>query len=160
LEDHDYPFGWVFREPKPFLLGSLRLDWTGAMGRVGCGTAGNRPTLWQFAKITGRGSAIPFTLSDGTPVPQLIAYLLGVTRIRADERVRADQRVLLEEGLRAFGLSLMADLILGPDDEPICRVSDSLDTIYLLGEMTTSAATITSSELAARLRDVNSPRSE
>jgi uncharacterized protein (TIGR02996 family) len=153
LDDHDDPHAWTFRESRPFRLDSLRLDWAGAMGRVDCGTTAQRRTLWDFGRIPGRGSAVPFTLADGTPVPEFVAYLLAVTRIRADERLTATDRSRLTERARLLDLSLMADLILGSDDEPICRVTDPARTAALLGGMVGGATR--PSELAARLREVN-----
>jgi uncharacterized protein (TIGR02996 family) len=155
LDDHDDGFGWVFREPRPFQLGNVKLDWIGAMARVDCRPL-ERRMLWQFARITGRGSSIPFTLSDGNPVPQFIAYLLGVTRIRADLRLSNDDRGLIADQSRMFGLSLMADLIVGPDDEPVCRITDVVRTIYFLGEMM-GRSDVTLGEITARLRKINHP---
>ncbi len=155
LDDHDDGFGWVLREPWPFRLGNVKFDWIGAVARVDCRPL-ERRRLWQFGRITGRGSSIPFTLSDGTPVPQFIAYLLGVTRIRAELRISTDDRGLIADQTRMLGLSLMADLIVGPDDEPICRVTDVLRTIYFLGEMMGRADT-TIAEMTSRLRAINHP---
>lgn len=155
LDDHDDGFGWVFREPRPFRLGNLKLDWIGAMARVDCRPF-ERRRVWQFACVTGRGSSVPFTLSDGNPVPQFIAYLLGVMRIRADLRLSNDDRGLIADQSRMFDLSLMADLIVGPDDEPICRVTDVPRTISFLGEMM-GRSDVTLGEITTRLREINHP---
>jgi uncharacterized protein (TIGR02996 family) len=86
LDDHGDPEAWVFREPTPFALGRTRLDWAGAAGRMLCDPPDRRPPLWAFAGTTHPERAVRFPLTNGDPVPPWVAYLLGVTRIRADER--------------------------------------------------------------------------
>jgi uncharacterized protein (TIGR02996 family) len=152
LDDHGDPHAWVFREPRPFRLAGLRLDWVWATGRVACGPPQGRP-LWAFARTTGRGWSVPFTLSDGTPVPPLVAYLLAVTRLRADPRIPDAERDLIAGRARTVGLTLFADVLVGLHDEPICRVTDPARTAALLGEMV--GVKTTPSALAARLREVN-----
>ncbi len=154
LDGRDDPHAWVFREPRPFSAGPFRLGWVGAMGRVNCGTPEHPPTVWDFARATGQGAAVPYTLSDGSPLPQFVAYLLGVARIRADLRLPDADRTSLAPQARRLGLGLMGDLLVGPDDGPICRVTDPVRTTALLGGLAGRAG-VTPAALAARLREVN-----
>jgi uncharacterized protein (TIGR02996 family) len=155
LDDHDDPHAWVFREPAPFVYAGQRLDWTGAMGRVLTGAPERRGSVWEFARLTGRGSRVPFALSDGAAVPQFVAYLLGVTSVRAVDRLSDRDRWALAHQTAALGLSLMADVILGRDDLPVCRVTDPTRTVYVLGELIGRAAT--PAEIADKLRAANPP---
>jgi uncharacterized protein (TIGR02996 family) len=153
LDEHDDPYGWVFREVRPFRAGPHRFDWIGAVGRVNCAAPYAR-TLWQFAGAAGRGSAVPFTLPDGAPVPPFVAYLLGVTRIRADRRLPPADRARLADCAQRLGLSVMADMIFGPKDELICRVEDPVRALSLLDEAA-GGPPVPPAELVARLRAVN-----
>ncbi len=134
LEQHGDPEAWVFREPAPFALGSTRLDWVEAAWYLRLAPPDRRPPLWAFAGTTHPDRAVRFHLSDGNPVPPWVAYLLGVSRIRAAERtVTADHlapaRAVVQPAPSATTTAPTPSATGPPNGSPV-SLGQSLDQLF------------------------------
>lgn len=153
LDEHGDPHAWVFREPMPFAHGYLRLEWTGAAVRVAEPLADRPWAVWEFASPTGPERGVWFPLSDGTPVPPFVAYLLGVTLLRAERPLPAADRNRLAELARAAQLRLRGDRLFGFFLYPICRITDPAKTADLLADLVQTR--VMSNAVVSRFRAAN-----
>ncbi|MDY3556168.1 diguanylate cyclase [Gemmata sp. JC717] len=137
LDEHDDPHAGVFRHPAPFADAYLRFDWVGAARRVGPQLIGRQRTLWEFAGSARSDRGVGFTLADGAPVPPFVAYLLGVSRLRAEGRLSADDRDFLTSSAERVGWAVEGDLLVGGHNgEVVCRVADPVRTAARLRRST------------------------
>lgn len=76
LQEHDDPHDWVFRSGSPFSVGGAPAGWgKAARGTVlpDCGG----PNLLPYLGLI-REPGYPVRLSDGSPLPEFVGYLLAV----------------------------------------------------------------------------------
>ena len=159
LDEHDDPYAWVFREPMPFTHGYHRFTWVGAMGRIQSGHFGWENQAHSPGLSTGRARTVPLTLCNRQDVRRIsatcsVSHSSGPTGVSPTKTAKFPLPAATLTA-RELGFRLQGDLLIGPNQKPVCRIVNAPDTIAVLGELSGSDSARAIAGVIARLRRLN-----